>query len=154
MASALLSAPISYLASPQDALAVDTVALVARNGASPQDAEISYLFSVSLMHITDHIPFRRHFHYHHIWWTTKRRCKKWHFDNVERSKTTNKSYLESWYVDYNLFCNFPNVSSFSRWLSKKNNISCLMWVCLKVSKTMLFRSIWRKRRFIKLWFLM
>jgi hypothetical protein len=38
MASALLSAPVSYLASPQDALAVDTVALVAGNGASPQDA--------------------------------------------------------------------------------------------------------------------
>lgn len=28
------------------------------------------------------------------------------------------------------------------------------WVCLKVSKMFLFQSIWRKRRFIKLWFLM
>ena len=39
------------------------------------------------------------------------------------------------------FAIFRMSRHFSRWLSKKNNISCLMWVCLKVSKTMLFRSI-------------
>ena len=36
--ASLLTSPVSYLASPQDALTVDTVALVAGNGASPQDA--------------------------------------------------------------------------------------------------------------------
>ena len=29
----------------------------------------------------------------------------------------------------------------------------LWWVCLKVSKMILFQSIWRKRQFINLWFL-
>ena len=28
------------------------------------EADIEYLFSLSTMHITNHIPFRRHFHYH------------------------------------------------------------------------------------------
>mgnify|MGYP006108608711 CR=1 FL=1 len=85
------------------------------------------------MHINDHIPFRRPFHYHHVCWTTKRRCKKWHFDNVERTKTTNKKHLDSSYIGFFVILRLivtPVIFDLVR--AKKQHMTW-SWVCLKSS---------------------
>jgi len=73
--------------------------------------------------IYGHIPFRRPFHYHHTWWTTKRRYN-FFFDNVEKPKTTNKIDLDSWHVDYDLLAIRRTSIHFLILSEQKNNISC------------------------------
>ena len=113
-------------------------------------AAVWYVFSLSTRHITDHIPFRRLFHYH------------------ERQNVGSKSDILKMFHNLKPRTIFistrgRSIPLFILQLIEKLSIinvvraktqkRILWWVCLKVSKMILFQSIWRKRQFINLWFL-
>ena len=111
----------------------------------------SWVFIFTLNHTYhDQIPFRRHFHYHPVCSATKRRYKKWHFDNVQITKTTKIFDLDSWSINFIRY--FPIDRKTSHfWHCQSKKTTCDAFVC--VSLFILFRDLWRKRWFIKLWFL-
>jgi len=99
-----------------------------RQSNALRSGDLVFIFTLNHSYYR-HDLFRRPFHYHHVWWTTKRRCKKSYFDNVERTKTTNNFVLDSWSIDFNQYLAIcPRISQFWHCQSQKTRNDRIMCV--------------------------